>query len=48
MTLSVIALNCTLKRGEEPSSSEKLLREALTEFGKLGVAGEVVRVADLG
>lgn len=47
MPLSVIALNCTLKRGEAPSSTEKLLREALAEFRKLGVEGDLVRVANL-
>lgn len=47
MSLSVIALNCTLKRGEEASSTDKLLREALTEFQKLGVQGELVRIANL-
>lgn len=47
MPLSVIALNCTLKRGEVPSSTEKLLREALAEFRKLGLEGDLLRVANL-
>jgi multimeric flavodoxin WrbA len=47
MALTAVALNCTLKSGDAPSSSEKLLGEVLQELGKHGVTGEVVRVADL-
>jgi multimeric flavodoxin WrbA len=46
MSLTAIALNCTLKRGEERSSTDKLLGEALEEFAKYGVEGERVRVAN--
>ncbi|ODN70087.1 flavodoxin family protein [Methylobrevis pamukkalensis] len=46
MTLSVIALNCTLKRGEDPSSTDRILREAVAEFEKLGTRGEILRVAN--
>jgi hypothetical protein len=47
MPLSVIALNCTLKRGDEASSTDKLIRETLAEFKKLNVDGEAVRVVNL-
>ncbi|MBN9084031.1 MAG: NADPH-dependent oxidoreductase [Rhizobiales bacterium 62-17] len=47
MSLTVIALNCTLKRGDEDSSTDKLLQEALIEFQKLGIEGDLVRIANL-
>ena len=47
MSLTAIALNCTLKRGEQRSSTDKLLGEVLEEFAKHGVDGERVRVANL-
>lgn len=47
MTLTALALNCTLKPGKEDSSTDKLLKELLSELGKYEVSGEVVRVADL-
>lgn len=47
MTLTALALNCTLKPGKEESSTDKLLKELLSELGKYEVSGEVVRVADL-
>jgi multimeric flavodoxin WrbA len=40
-------LNCTLKAGSEPSSTEKLLTELLEAFGEFDAAGDIVRVADL-
>src|SRR3954470_23036649 len=46
MTLTALALNCTLKRSGE-SSTDKLIGEILTELAKAGVAGEIVRVAEL-
>lgn len=39
-TLKAIALNCTLKRGKDPSSTDKLLGELLDGLGQHGVAGE--------
>jgi multimeric flavodoxin WrbA len=47
MPLKVLALNCTLKAGSEPSSTEKLLTELLEAFGEYDAAGDIVRVADL-
>ena len=46
MELSAIALNCSLKAGDAPSSTDKLLREVLAELAKHDVAGEILRVAD--
>ena len=47
--LTVLALNCTLKRTAEgvESSTDRLLSECLEAFEKEGVKGELVRVADL-
>jgi multimeric flavodoxin WrbA len=47
MALKVLALNCTLKAGSEPSSTDKLLKELLAAFGEYDAAGDIVRVADL-
>jgi multimeric flavodoxin WrbA len=47
MTLTAIALNCTLKAGAAPSSTDKLLQEILSELASHQVSGEIVRVADL-
>lgn len=47
MPLSAIALNCTLKSGGQPSSTDKLLSELLQELSAHGVVGECVRVTDL-
>lgn len=47
MVLKAIALNCTLKRGSEPSSTDKLLSEVCGELRASGVETEIVRVADL-
>ena len=44
MALTAVALNCSLKGGPVPSSTDKLLNEVLTE---LGIKGEIVRVVDL-
>lgn len=46
MTISALALNCTLKAGEQPSSTDKLLREVLAALEEHEVQGELVRVAD--
>lgn len=47
MTLQAIALNCTLKGGDAPSSTQKILEDSLAAFRSQGVSGEIVRVADL-
>ncbi|BBK44176.1 hypothetical protein STVA_41960 [Allostella vacuolata] len=47
MALTALALNCTLKRGDSASSTDKLLAEVLAELAQHGVSGETVRVADL-
>jgi multimeric flavodoxin WrbA len=47
LALSALALNCTLKRGEQKSSTQKLLDEILEALAKHGVSGEIVRVVDL-
>ncbi|MEN3349803.1 MAG: hypothetical protein V7632_3438 [Bradyrhizobium sp.] len=46
-TLKALALNCTLKRSKDSSSTDKLLGELLNALGQHGVSGEVVRVVDL-
>ena len=47
MALSALALNCTLKRAEDKSSTQKLLDEILEALAKYEVDGESVRVVDL-
>jgi len=47
MSLSVLALNCTLKSSPEKSSTEKLLSELLAAFREYDADGEIVRVVDL-
>src|SRR5437763_10192853 len=47
MSLSVLALNCTLKSSPTASSTEKLLSELLSAFREYDVEGDIVRVADL-
>ena len=47
MALSALALNCTLKRGDAASSTDKLLQEVLAELQPHGVSGQIVRVANL-
>ena len=45
--LRAVALNCTLKRGTETSSTDVLLREVLDALGQVGVeAGEPFRVVN--
>lgn len=46
--LRTLALNGTLKAGssDEPSSTEKMLQLVLDDMGRLGVEGEIVRLAD--
>lgn len=46
-SLKAIALNCTLKRGDAPSSTDKLLDEVLAALAEHGVTGEAHRVANL-
>jgi multimeric flavodoxin WrbA len=46
MPLTAIALNCTLKTSGETSSTDKLLREVISELEKLDVSGEIVRIVD--
>lgn len=46
MALTAIALNCTLKAGPKPSSTDKLLGEVLAELAGHDVTGEILRVAD--
>lgn len=46
MPLTAIALNCTLKTSEETTSTDKLLREVISELEKLDVSGEIVRIVD--
>lgn len=46
MSLSVVALNCTLKPSPAESSCELLLRQALEAFARRGVPGELLRMAD--
>ena len=47
--LRAIGLNCTLKGGDSPSSTDVLVQQVLDELQGLGVesAGVPVRVADL-
>jgi multimeric flavodoxin WrbA len=47
MSLSVIALNCTLKPSPQESSTDKILKDVLTAFRQRSVTGELVRVVDL-
>jgi multimeric flavodoxin WrbA len=44
----VLAFNCTLKKSdpENPSSTQRLLEEALEAFAAEGAAGEIIQVAD--
>jgi hypothetical protein len=47
LALSALALNCTLKRGDEKSSTQKSLDEILHALAKHDVVGEALRVVDL-
>jgi len=46
MSLSVFALNCTLKPSPNDSSCELLLRQALGAFAERGAYGELLRAVD--
>jgi multimeric flavodoxin WrbA len=46
MPLTALALNCTLKKSGQPSSTHLLAQQVLDELEKLGVAGNMVRVVD--
>ncbi len=46
MTLTAIALNCTLKSGPATSSTELLLSQVLDELKKHDVTGKQIRIAD--
>lgn len=46
MALRAIALNCSLSHSPAPSSTEKLLQEALAELRQHGVEGESLRMVD--
>jgi multimeric flavodoxin WrbA len=46
MPVRAFGLNCTLKSGPEPSSTQKLLDEVLAALARHDVQGETVRVAD--
>lgn len=45
--MQALALNCTLKRGHAPSSTDKLLGEVAAALATHGVSTETVRVANL-
>lgn len=45
--LTALALNCSLKRKSEASSTDKILNELLGELRNHAVTGDIVRVADL-
>ena len=47
MSMTAIALNCTLKPSPGESSTDKLLREILEALGRHDVQGDIVRVVDL-
>ncbi|WP_104195488.1 flavodoxin family protein [Cryobacterium sp. M15] len=46
LQLSILVLNGTLKASPEPSSTELMGTQLLTEFASLGVRGESVRLVD--
>jgi multimeric flavodoxin WrbA len=46
MSLTAFGLNCTLKRGTEPSSTQKLLDQVLQALGEYGVGASSERVAN--
>ncbi|MCL2541364.1 MAG: NAD(P)H-dependent oxidoreductase [Nocardioidaceae bacterium] len=45
-SLTALALVCSLKKSETPSSSELLARQVLDELAEHGCAGDAIRVAD--
>jgi multimeric flavodoxin WrbA len=46
MTLTVLALNCTLKHGGEKSSTDRLLRDVMDALAAHDARGEIVRVTE--
>jgi multimeric flavodoxin WrbA len=46
MALTALALNCSLKKGDRQSSTNKLLDEVLAELATHRVPGKTIRVAD--
>ena len=44
--MKALALNCTLKAGDEGSSTDKLLKELFAELAKHDVSGETIRLVD--
>lgn len=46
MTLKAVAFNCTLKPGDEPSSTELLLTQIMDALAPYGIDGKLVRVVD--
>lgn len=46
--MRAIVLNCTLKRGPEPSNTEQLATVLTAALAQHGVTSEIVRVVDLG
>jgi multimeric flavodoxin WrbA len=46
MSLTAVALNCTLSRSPTPSSTELLGSQVLDALAEHGVAGSMIRVAD--
>lgn len=44
--LTALAFNCTLKRGNDASSTDKLIGELFDAFKSYGVAGSTIRAAD--
>lgn len=44
--LTALAFNCTLKRGGDASSTDKLIGELLEAFQAHGVTGDTIRAAD--
>ena len=46
MALTALAINCTLKKAPQRSSTNKLLREIMAQFARHDVTGEVLLAAD--
>jgi multimeric flavodoxin WrbA len=46
MPLKALALNCTLKHGGTPSSTEKLLGQVIQALAAHDVTGEMIRIVD--
>jgi multimeric flavodoxin WrbA len=44
--MKAILLNCTLKSGNEPSSTDKMLNEISDELKKFDVQSEIIRIAN--